>query len=68
MENITLNVEGMSCGHCVSAIENNVGELNGVDSVKVSLEDSKVDIAYDISKIELTEIKDVIEDQGYDIA
>ncbi|MFD2831382.1 copper chaperone CopZ [Corticicoccus populi] len=68
MENITLNVEGMSCGHCVSAIENNVGELNGVDSVKVSLEDGKVDIAYDISKVELTEIKDVIEDQGYDIA
>lgn len=68
MENITLNVEGMSCGHCVSAIENNVGELNGVDSVKVSLEDGKVDIAYDVSKVELTEIKDVIEDQGYDIA
>lgn len=68
MKDITLNVEGMSCQHCVNAIETNVGKLNGVSSVKVQLDDGKVDITYDISKIELNSIKDVIEDQGYDIA
>lgn len=68
MDSITLNVEGMSCGHCVNAIESNVGELSGVNEVKVHLDEGKVDISYDSSKVELNQIKSVIEDQGYDIA
>ena len=31
MENVTLNVQGMSCGHCVKAVEGSVGELKGVE-------------------------------------
>ena len=34
MEQLTLQVEGMSCGHCVNAIESSVKELNGVEQVK----------------------------------
>ena len=41
MEKVTLNVEGMSCGHCVKAVESSVGDLNGVSSVKVDLEEKK---------------------------
>ena len=37
MENVTLNVEGMSCGHCVKAVEGSVGKLDGVVEVKVNL-------------------------------
>ncbi|MFZ3196726.1 MAG: cation transporter, partial [Bacillus mycoides] len=33
MEQLTLKVEGMSCGHCVNSIESNVKELNGVEQV-----------------------------------
>ncbi len=36
MENLTLNVQGMSCGHCVSAIETSVGKLAGVSQVNVN--------------------------------
>ena len=32
---VTLNVQGMSCGHCVSSVENSVGKLDGVNEVKV---------------------------------
>ncbi len=31
MEQLTLKVEGMSCGHCVNSIESSVKELNGVE-------------------------------------
>ncbi|MCT1904462.1 copper chaperone CopZ [Oceanobacillus sp. FSL W8-0428] len=68
MENITLNVQGMSCGHCVNSIEGNVGELDGVESVKVHLEDGKVDVTYNADKVELKDITEVIEEQGYDVA
>lgn len=67
MENVTLNVSGMSCGHCVSAIEGSVGKLDGVDQVKVHLESGKVDIAFDQEKTSLNKIKETIDDQGYDV-
>jgi copper chaperone len=67
MENVTLNVTGMSCGHCVKAIEGSVGELNGVQSVKVNLDSGKVDVSYNSSEITLETIKETIDDQGYDV-
>lgn len=46
MENVTLNVKGMSCGHCVKAVEGSVGALAGVEQVDVNLEAGKVNVAY----------------------
>ncbi|MEC2076462.1 copper chaperone CopZ [Metabacillus fastidiosus] len=67
MKNITLNVSGMSCGHCVKAIEGAVGKLDGISSVEVHLETGKVDVAYDEVKVNPEAIKEVIDDQGYDV-
>ncbi|MFJ9463055.1 copper chaperone CopZ [Viridibacillus arvi] len=67
MQQVTLNVQGMSCGHCVISIEGNVGKLNGVESVKVHLDTAKVDLTLDSNVISLKEIKDEIEDQGYEV-
>lgn len=67
MENVTLNVSGMSCGHCVNAVEGNVGKLTGVESVKVHLDAGKVDVAFDKEKVSLEKIKETIDDQGYDV-
>lgn len=68
MEQITLEVQGMSCGHCVSSIEGSVGNLNGVESVKVHLDNNTVDVEFDSNSVSLEDIKNEIEDQGYDIA
>ncbi|WP_394239370.1 copper chaperone CopZ [Niallia oryzisoli] len=67
MEKVTLNVEGMSCGHCVKAVEGSVGKLNGVASVKVSLENKSVDVEYNADEVTLDTIKETIDDQGYDV-
>lgn len=67
MENVTLNVSGMSCGHCVKAVEENVGKLNGVNSVKVDLETSKVEVTFESEKLSLDTIKETIDDQGYEV-
>ncbi|GIN21462.1 copper chaperone CopZ [Siminovitchia fordii] len=68
MEQVTLNVQGMSCGHCVNSIEGEVGRMDGVQFVKVYLDQGKVDVTFDSNKLSLEEIKSVIEDQGYDVA
>ncbi|MFC5587845.1 copper chaperone CopZ [Sporosarcina soli] len=67
MENLTLNVQGMSCGHCVSAIETSVGKLAGVSQVKVKIDDAQVEVSFNESQVLLDTIKETIEDQGYEI-
>ncbi|WP_054943184.1 copper chaperone CopZ [Paenibacillus ihuae] len=65
MSNVTLTVEGMSCGHCVSAVEKAVSGLGA--AAKVDLQAKKVAVDYDESKVSLNDIKAAIEDQGYDV-
>lgn len=67
MEKVTLNVEGMSCGHCVKAIEGSVGELAGVSKVNVHLDNGSVDVEFSAAEVSLEEIKEAIDDQGYDV-
>jgi copper chaperone len=67
LEKITLKVEGMSCNHCVNAIEGSVGKLDGVSSTKVNLKDGNVEVEFNSSKVSLDKIKDTIDDQGYDV-
>lgn len=67
MSKETLKVSGMSCGHCVAAIEGSVGELKGVQAVKVNLEEGLVEVDFDNSKVTLAQIKETIDEEGYEI-
>ena len=67
MTNTTLNVPDISCGHCKSSIEGAVGELEGIDSVEVSIEGKTVAVAYG-DEVTLDTIIEAIEEQGYDVA
>ncbi|MFK9119569.1 copper chaperone CopZ [Peribacillus frigoritolerans] len=63
----TLNVKGMSCGHCIKAIEGSVGKLSGVNSVKVNLDSGTVEVKFNPNEVTLDSIKETIDDQGYDV-
>lgn len=65
MQNILLQVQGMSCGHCVNSIEGAVKKLGA--AAKVDLQSKQVEITYDESKLTLEAIKETIEDQGYEV-
>ena len=67
MKKSIINVEGMSCEHCVKAITKAVGALNGVSSVEVDLSAKTVTVKHDADKASTDAIKFVIEDQGYDV-
>lgn len=65
MQKITLNVEGMSCNHCVKSVE---GAISGLGATgKVDLAAKQVDVAFDEAKVTVDQIKEAIEDQGYDV-
>ncbi|MDQ0859883.1 copper chaperone CopZ [Bacillus sp. V2I10] len=67
MEKMTLNVKGMSCGHCIHSIEGSVGELTGVTNVKVNLDSGTVSVEFNPNEVTLDKIKETIDDQGYDV-
>lgn len=64
MENIVLQVEGMSCGHCVGVIEGELRNL-GVDG-KVDLAAKTVTVTLNDS-VSAEDVKNAIEEQGYDV-
>lgn len=68
MEQATLNIKGMTCGHCQSAVTNALKELNGVEKVDVHLDKGTASVSYDESKVTTAKMKTAIEEQGYDVA
>ncbi|GAA3716117.1 copper chaperone CopZ [Salinicoccus jeotgali] len=63
----TIKVEGMTCGHCKSAVEGALNELDGITSANVDLDADKVDVEYDDQKVTESSMVEAIEDQGYDV-
>jgi copper chaperone len=63
-----LDVPDVSCDHCRAAIEGALRRLQGVDEVEVDLGSKKVAVEYDRATIELSTIKEAIEQEGYPIA
>lgn len=64
---VTLKVEGMSCAHCKKAVETAVGALPGVSKTEAIVDQGKVNVSYDASKVRLEDIKKAIEDAGYEV-
>lgn len=67
MDKITIRVEGMSCQHCLKAVEGALTALEGVSEARVSLQEGNVAVSYDSARVSPAEMKAAIEGQGYDV-
>jgi copper chaperone CopZ len=61
------HVPDVSCGHCVSAIDEAVTPVAGVAGVRVDLATKTVTVRYDPGRVRPDRLADVIEDCGYSI-
>jgi copper chaperone len=68
MEKTVLQVNGMSCEHCVKAVKTAATSIAGVKKADVDLKGGTVALEYDPAKAALSAIKAAIEDQGYEVA
>jgi len=66
MENVKLNVTGMSCAHCEKAVVMALEDI-GAASVKASATEAFVEVAFDPAKLTLEAIKAEIADVGYTV-
>lgn len=63
----TITVSGMTCNHCVGAVSEEIGALDGVTSVDVTLDSGKVRIDSD-SPIDDAALAAAVDEAGYEIA
>jgi copper chaperone len=65
MEAVHLNIEGMTCEHCVRAVDGRLRRTPGVQVEKVVV--GAADLRYDPSRVSLDEISEAISDEGYTV-
>ena len=67
MENITLDVTGMTCMGCVASVKRVVGAVPGVSQVDVVLETGKVTVQFDAAQAKPAQFAEAIQDAGYQV-
>lgn len=67
MEQITLNVAGMSCEHCVNTIHDALDILPGVKNVVINLDSGTVSADIDPQQTTIETIKTAIDTSGYEV-
>ncbi|AXI00299.1 heavy-metal-associated domain-containing protein [Sporosarcina sp. PTS2304] len=67
MKEMTINVQGMTCNHCVQAVEGALTELTGVERALVDLAANNVAVQFDESAVTVSQLQEAIEDQGFDV-
>lgn len=63
----TFAISGMTCGGCVKSVQNALAQIEGVNSVHVSLEQHNAVIEFDESKTNTQALAEAIEDAGFDV-
>jgi len=67
METVTLKIEGMSCGGCVSSVTNVLEPIDGINKVNVTLEPGEANLEYDPTKTNIEAFREAIEGAGFDV-
>jgi len=66
MSTTTYTVTGMTCGHCVSSVKEEVGEVAGVTGVDVDLETGRVDVSGD--SFDDAAVRAAVKEAGYEVS
>jgi copper chaperone len=63
----TYTVAGMTCGHCVNAVTEEVAQLPGVTAVDVDLASGGLTVTSD-APVEETAVRAAVEEAGYEVS
>jgi copper chaperone len=63
MKSLNLTIEGMSCGHCLNAVNRALTQLNGVQVGSVQI--GKASLNYDETKLSPDQITAAVSAEGY---
>ncbi|MPQ43594.1 heavy-metal-associated domain-containing protein [Clostridium tarantellae] len=64
MSKMILEIDGMSCSHCVNHVKNALLDLDGVDVLDVEVGKAIIDADANVTEEEL---RDLLEEEGYEL-
>ncbi len=64
-QKVTLQIEGMSCQHCVQTVTEALKSLAGVKSVKVDLSQDQAVVKFAAKQVEVSQMKDAVNQAGF---
>ncbi len=67
MENVTIQVKGMSCEGCQAAVEKAIGNLEGVASAQVDLQGGSATVDFDEAVVGVGQFKKAVEEAGFNV-
>ena len=67
MSTATYTVSGMTCGHCVSSVTEEVTALPGVTDVQVDLDSGRLTVTGDAAD-DTEAVRGAVEEAGYSLA
>ena len=62
-----LNVDGITCEHCVKTIKEAIVNLVGIFSVEVNIEKKQVIVEFDDKQAKLKDLIDKITEAGFEV-
>lgn len=68
MEQVELTVAGMTCGGCVTSIQNALSAREGVAGATADLAAKRVTIEFDPAVVQRAGLIEAIEDAGFEVA
>lgn len=68
MSEVTIRVDGMSCGGCVRNVTGVLKALPGVLEAEVRLEDAAARVQFDPAQVSVEALRQAITDAGFDAA
>lgn len=63
----TYSVTGMTCGHCVASVTEEVEQIPGVEHVQVELESGAVTVT-SAEPVDADTVRSAVEEAGYQLA
>ncbi len=60
-------VTGMTCGHCVAAVQEEISRISGVRDVEVDLASGRVAVRSDAA-LDADAVRAAVEEAGYEVA
>lgn len=65
MERTSLAIDGMTCDHCIRAVDRALKSLSGVQIEQIDIGSAVV--AYDPAAVKPEQIQEAISDEGYEV-
>jgi copper chaperone len=62
-KHLRLMIDGMTCGHCMTAVSSALTTLPSVQVQDVTI--GSADVAFDPDKVSVAQLLDVVNDEGY---